>query len=83
MKRTLLFVLALGTLLSTGCWHSKKNRKPKETTKLATDVEASFRQRWLEKRSAELVAQGLRIDIARQQAIDEFEAKYVYIRAGK
>ncbi len=81
MKRALLFLLTFTALLSSGCWHFKKNRKPKETTQVATDVEETFRLRWMEKRTAELTAQGLRIDIARQQAIDEFKARYPFVRA--
>jgi hypothetical protein len=80
MKRPLIFFLIVTSLLSSGCWHRKKNRKPKETTAIATDVEEGFRQRWMEKRTAELVAQGQRVDIARQQAIDEFKARYTYLR---
>ncbi|MEI7550789.1 MAG: hypothetical protein WCL24_00580 [Verrucomicrobiota bacterium] len=79
MKRPLIFCLLLPLLLATGCWHSKK--KPKEITAVATDVEEGFKQRWMEKRTGELLAQGLRIDIARQQAIDEFRARYSYTRA--
>jgi hypothetical protein len=83
MKRIFIFALVLGSLLFSGCWHWKWKRspKPKEITAIATDVEDNFRQRWMEKRTGELVQQGMRIDIARQQAIDEFQAKYPYIRS--
>ena len=79
MKRPLFYCLLVSLVLSAGCWHSKK--KPKETTAVATDVEEGFRLRWIEKRSGDLVAQGMRIDIARQQAIDEFKVKYSYLRS--
>lgn len=79
MKRPLLFCLILTTLLTAGCWHSKK--KPKEITAVATDVEEGFKQRWVEKRAGELATQGLRIDLARQQALDEFRARYTYLRS--
>lgn len=79
MKRSLYFCLLVSLVLSAGCWHSKK--KPKEVTAVATDVEEGFKLRWIEKRSADLVAQGMRIDIARQQAIDEFKVRYSYTRA--
>ncbi|MDB6170521.1 MAG: hypothetical protein JWM88_3385 [Verrucomicrobia bacterium] len=81
MKRLLIFLLILSTALFAGCKHFRKNRKPKETTAVATDVEETLRQRWMEKRTAELVAQGLRVDIARQQAIDEFQARYSYLHS--
>lgn len=80
MKRPLLICLLLPVLLSSGCWWHRKN-KPKEITAIASDVEAGFKERWMEKRTAELVAQGQRIDIARQQALDEFRARYTYIRS--
>lgn len=78
MKRLLLLCLALPLLLTCGCWHRKN--KPKEVTAVASDVEEAFQQRWLERRTGELVAQGQRVDVARQQAIDEFRARYTYFR---
>jgi hypothetical protein len=66
-------------VLSAGCWHSKK--KPKENTAVAADVEEGFKQRWMEKRTSDLVAKGVRVDLARQQALDEFRIKYSYTRA--
>lgn len=79
MKRPLLLCLILPLLLASGCWHRKN--KPKVITAVATDVEAGFKERWMERRTGELVAQGLRVDLARQQASDEFRARYTYIRA--
>jgi hypothetical protein len=79
MKRPIIFCLVMSFVLSAGCWHSKK--KPKETTAVATDVEEGFKLRFMEKRTAELTAQGVRIDVARQQALDEFRARYSYTRA--
>ena len=88
MKRLLPLGLLPFLMLSAGCWHvwphwfgSHGDKKPKETTAIASDVEESFRQRFVEKRTAELVTQGLRADVARQQALDEFHARYTYIRA--
>lgn len=80
MKRPLLLCLILPVLLTSGCWWHRKS-KPKEITALASDVEAGFKERYMEKRTSELTAQGLRIDVARQQALDEFRARYVYIRS--
>jgi len=84
MKRLLtVCLIASSLLLSTGCWHfwTRKNPKPVETSAVAADVENEFKQRFIEKRTAELVAQGQRVDIARQQALDEFRARYSYTRA--
>ncbi len=81
MKRPLLFCLILPLLVAPGCWHSKK--KPKENTAVATDVEEGFKQRWMDKRTSELVAQGMQVDTARQQALDEFRARYSYTRAAE
>lgn len=78
MKRLSLLCLAGVVLLSAGCWHRKG--KPKETTAVATDVENHFRDRWVEKRASELVAQGQRADVAHQQALDEFRARFTYLR---
>lgn len=82
MKRFLLLLLALATVFSAGCFHfRKKDRKPKENPALATEVEESFKQRWIEKRGAELVAKGVRPDLAREQALNEFRVRYGYTSA--
>jgi hypothetical protein len=79
MKRSLLLCLALSSVFSAGCWH--RSKQPKESTAVATEVEEAFKQRWLDKRVAELVAQGMRAEVARQQALDEFRARYSFTRA--
>jgi hypothetical protein len=79
MKRLLLFVLFLPLVLFAGCSHTKK--KPKDNPAIATEVEEGFKQRWIEKRGAELMALGLRPDLARQQAINEFRARFGYTHA--
>jgi len=79
MKRLPLFCLILPLALSASCSHSPK--KPKENPALATEVEEGFMQRWIEKRGADLMAMGLRADVARQQAIDEFHARFGYTHA--
>jgi len=79
MKRSLLFLLLLPLALLAGCKHGPK--KPKDNPAIATEVEEGFKQRFVEKRSAELVAQGMRIDLARQQAIDEYRDRYGYTHA--
>jgi hypothetical protein len=51
-------------------------KPPKESSKVATDSETDFKQRWVDKRSAELVSQGLAPEAARAQAIAEFNQKF-------
>lgn len=79
MKRFLLFFLLPGLALLSGCTLFKK--KPKENPAVASEIEEGFKQRWVEKRGAELMALGLRPDLARQQAIDEFRDRYGYTHA--
>jgi hypothetical protein len=71
---TALLVAALA--LSTGCVFSKKNSRPKESSAISSEVEATFRQRWLEKRVTELTAQGVAADQARPQAEQEFRDRF-------
>ena len=82
MKQTLSLLLCLLSLagFAAGCSSAKKGAKPKVQPGLAAETEESFRQRWVEKRGAELVAAGLRADIARQQALDEFQERFGYLR---
>jgi len=76
-KRTLLFLIAsLSLAFGSGCLFSRKGSKPKENPAIAAELEESFRQRWIEKRAAELVAKNLAPDLARAQAIEEFKARY-------
>ena len=82
-QRLLLPSLALVLALSSGCLFSKKSAKPKESTAIASEVEEGFRQRWVEKRAAELVAQGAVTDAARTQAIGEFRERFSYTRAAQ
>jgi hypothetical protein len=77
MTRTLCLLLTLALVgLTSGCLFSRKNSKPKENQAIAAELEESFRQRWIEKRTAELTARGLAADLARPQAIEEFKAKF-------
>ena len=75
MNRLLLSLL-LASSLCSGCLFSKKNAKPKESSAIASDVEATFRQRWVDRRMAELQAQGRPADAARTQAEAEFREQY-------
>jgi hypothetical protein len=76
-------VLAALLLLSTGCFFARKKPAPKENTAIAAEVEESFRRRWLDKRAAELVAQGTAAEAARTQADSEFRERYGFMRAGQ
>jgi hypothetical protein len=75
-----LFPLLLALIvlsLFTGCGlFSKKNAKPKESSAIAADVEETFRRRWVEKRTAELTAQGVDAATANTQAANEFQARF-------
>jgi hypothetical protein len=76
MKRLLPFLLLLPVALAAGCSH--KTKKPKENPALASEVEDNFKQRWVEKRANELMGLGLRPDLARQQALEEYRVRYQY-----
>ena len=76
MKRLITVLLLLPVVLTTGCSH--KTKKPKENPALASEVEDGFKQRWVEKRANELMALGLRPDLARQQALEEYHERYKY-----
>lgn len=81
LKPTLLVCLATVALTSlTGCNLFRKNKKPKESPAIAGHVEAEFRQRWIDRRTPELVAQGVDASAARQQAETEFREKYPYLK---
>lgn len=74
--------LACAATFSAGCLFSKKN-KPKENSAIATEVEASFKRRWIDQRVAQLVAQGLAAGAAQAQAAREFDERYDFNGAPK
>jgi hypothetical protein len=83
MKRPSLFVAAaFAVLLSAGCSHipfigKKKAPDPNKIgSHVGTDTEKEYKQRWVERRSSELVSQGLAPDGARTQATVEFNQKF-------
>ncbi len=77
LRPLLLSCSALVLLLNAGCGvMSKKSDKPKENPAIAADTEEIFRQRWLEKRVAELVARGTEANAAASQAAAEFQQKF-------
>jgi hypothetical protein len=83
MKQRSFFVLFATLVLLTSCSHFKKSQKPKENPAIAADTDENFRQRFVDKRAAELVAQGVSADAARTQAAEEFKARYGYTSAAK
>lgn len=80
-NRTVLLVLVVASLGLAGCNILKRDKKPKENKAIAGQVEEEFKQRWIEKRGAELMARGISPDIARGQAIEEFRLNYGYTSA--
>jgi len=80
-NRIALVVFAATSLCLAGCLFSKKPRKPKESKAIASQVDEEFKQRWIEKRTAELMTRGVSPDIARGQAIEEFRLNYGYTSA--
>lgn len=78
----LVCVSALTVPAVTGCHLFRKSKKPKDPA-IAADVEADFRQRWVDHRTAELVAQKVDPTVARQQAETEFHERFTYLKEGK
>ena len=73
------FLLLAAALAAGGCsLLSRKPAEPKENPSLAGQTEDVLRRRWIERRSAELAAQGVAADAARTQAAAEFPAKFPY-----
>jgi hypothetical protein len=85
MKRLVTLALA-GTLLTgTSChlFSKKKPAAPKPDPNVARDVEKDFMQRWIEKRTFDLVSQGKSPSAARAQSVAEFKAQYGYTDAAR
>jgi hypothetical protein len=64
-------------------WKKKSTAAPKMSPNVAADVEKDFMHRWIDKRTAELVAQGNSQDAANAQAVAEFKATYTYTDAAR
>ena len=73
--------LCLAVLLTSGCLFSKKTAQPKENPSIPGSVEGALKDRWIEKRAAELTAQGKTPTDAREQATNEFRERYSYTGA--
>jgi hypothetical protein len=82
-KSSLLVCLAGILFLGSGCTLFKKSKKPKENSAIASEVEADFRQRWVDHRVAELVAKGTDATTAAAQADTEFREKFPYVQNRK
>lgn len=78
-----IFLLTLLVVFSTGCNLFRKNKKPKENPNIAAQVEADFRERWVDRRVEELGATGVEAATAHAQALNEFQERYPYIRPPK
>jgi len=86
MKRfIILFSLLTSVTLYSGCSHLLFWRKPnpsevqvkvKQDPHVATATELEFKARWVEKRSAELISQGMSPADAKAQSISEFSVKF-------
>ena len=86
MKRLVPFVLCAVLLSSSGChlFSKKKNPPaPKESKTLASDDEKDFMQRWIDKRTSDLVAQGTPAKAAHDQAVAEFKATYTHLKVSQ
>ena len=82
IKPLILAALAATLAFSTGCL-SRKSKAKKESSAIASEVEETFRVRWVEKRVGELAAQGAAPEAARAQADREFIERYGFNRSKK
>jgi hypothetical protein len=88
MKRLFPFTAAAFVLLCAGCalWpFGNKKPRPKQDPNanplVSTQAELEFRQRWVDKRASDLVAEGMLPDAAHAQALAEFRVKFSYTHA--
>jgi hypothetical protein len=83
MKRLVPFALCAALLAGSGCnlFSKKKNpAAPKESKTLAVDDEKDFMQRWIDKRTSDLVSQGTPANAAHDQAVAEFKATFTHLK---
>jgi hypothetical protein len=81
MKRLVPFALAAVLLTGSACHmfsSKKKPAAPKESKTVAADVEKDFMHRWIDKRTADLIAAGKAPGEARDQAVAEYKVTYSY-----
>jgi hypothetical protein len=75
-----LAVLLAAAVLSSGCVFGKRGSRPKESSAIASEVEETYRRRWVDQRVRELTAQGATAEAARNQAENEFRERYDFSR---
>jgi hypothetical protein len=81
LKSSLLLCLCAAVLASApGCNLFRKSKKPKANPNIAVEVETGFRERWVERRVAELTAQGVDPATAREQADVDFREKFPHLK---
>jgi hypothetical protein len=79
-KSTTLICLAMLVLGSaSGCNLFRKSKKPKQNPAIAAELETDFRQRWIDRRAAELTAQGMEGPAAGEQAVKDFSERFPYV----
>jgi hypothetical protein len=78
-----LFLLAAAFAVVGIACHSTKTKASKESPNVAIEVEAGFKQRWIDKRTTELTTAGADATAARAQAEKDFRAAYGYLRAAE
>ena len=81
-RRLLLTFIATAALFSGGCSIFKKS-SAKSDLGPASETEADFKVRWVDKRAAELAAQGQAAGAARAQATAEFKERYGFTGAAQ
>jgi hypothetical protein len=81
-RLTLILLAAALAVAGTAC-HSTKTKAPKENPNVAIEVEAGFKQRWVDKRVADLTTAGADASAARAQAEKDFRVAYPYLRAAE
>jgi hypothetical protein len=85
MKRLAPIACLALLLAGTGChlFSKKEPATPKEKPDIASQVEADFMQRWIDKRTGELVASGSTPAAAHDRAVAEFRTQYSYTEAAQ
>jgi len=77
------FILTAALALTGTACHFIKTKTHKENPNVAIEVEADFKQHWIDKRVAALTAAGTDTTAARAQAEKEFRATYSYLRTAE
>ncbi len=82
-KPLTLSVLLVFAAASSGCTLFRKSDRPKESSAIASDVEETFRRRWMDQRVGQIVAQGATPESARIQAETEFRERFAFAASAK